>query len=188
VLTQEGVRDVFAFAGDGGLNNNTGGVSAPGDTIGQIQIDLEPWGTRPDGNAILGLTSPPGFPSCPASDRDPGGRQGPGEGKPVNLRLSGDNWEDLLAAPPPRARISNPPGPDPGGGHPAAARHRLADRRRCGSRGPLRRRRGHRGRHGAAGDARHPARHDAGPSSDEEIEIRVRLPEEATACSRPSTR
>jgi multidrug efflux pump len=47
VLTQEGVRDVFAFAGDGGLNNNTGGVSAPGDTIGQIQIDLEPWGHGP---------------------------------------------------------------------------------------------------------------------------------------------
>jgi multidrug efflux pump len=46
VLTQEGVRDVFAFAGDGGLNNNTGGVSAPSDTIGQIQIDLEPWGER----------------------------------------------------------------------------------------------------------------------------------------------
>jgi multidrug efflux pump len=50
VLTQEGVRDVFAFAGDGGLNNNTGGVSAPSDTIGQIQIDLEPWGARADGN------------------------------------------------------------------------------------------------------------------------------------------
>jgi multidrug efflux pump len=48
VLTQEGVRDVFAFAGDGGLNNNTGGVSAaPSDTIGQVQIDLEPWGRGP---------------------------------------------------------------------------------------------------------------------------------------------
>ena len=44
VLQEEGVRDVFAFAGDGGLNNNTGGVSAPGDTVGQIQIDLEAWG------------------------------------------------------------------------------------------------------------------------------------------------
>ena len=47
------MRDIFAFAGDGGLNNNTGGADAPADTIGQIQIDLAPWGTRPDGNVIL---------------------------------------------------------------------------------------------------------------------------------------
>jgi multidrug efflux pump len=98
VLTQEGVRDVFAFAGDGGLNNNTGGVSAPGDTIGQIQIDLEPWGERPDGNAdprraAARLSVLPGVETEILE-----AAQGPGEGKPVNLRLSGDNWEDLLAA------------------------------------------------------------------------------------------
>jgi multidrug efflux pump len=98
VLTQEGVRDVFAFAGDGGLNNNTGGVSAPGDTIGQIQIDLEPWGERPDGNVILDqlatrLSVLPGIETEILE-----AAQGPGEGKPVNLRLSGDNWDDLLAA------------------------------------------------------------------------------------------
>jgi multidrug efflux pump len=98
VLTQEGVRDVFAFAGDGGLNNNTGGVSAPSDTIGQIQVDLEPWGERPDGNVILEelaarLSVLPGIQTEILE-----AAQGPGEGKPVNLRLSGDNWEDLLAA------------------------------------------------------------------------------------------
>jgi multidrug efflux pump len=98
VLTQEGVRDVFAFAGDGGLNNNTGGVSAPSDTIGQIQVDLEPWGQRPDGNLILDelqarLSVLPGIQTEILE-----AAQGPGEGKPVNLRLSGDNWEELLAA------------------------------------------------------------------------------------------
>jgi multidrug efflux pump len=98
VITQEGVRDIFAFAGDGGLNNNTGGVSAPSDTIGQIQVDLEPWGARPAGNAILDemqarLSVLPGIETEILA-----AAQGPGESKPVNLRLSGDNWEDLLAA------------------------------------------------------------------------------------------
>jgi multidrug efflux pump len=98
VLTQDGVRDVFAFAGDGGLNNNTGGVSAPGDTIGQIQIDLEPWGEREDGNAILDelATRLAVLPGIETEILE--AAQGPGDGKPVNLRLSGDNWEDLLAA------------------------------------------------------------------------------------------
>jgi len=98
VITQDGVRDIFAFAGDGGLNNNTGGVSAPGDTIGQIQVDLEPWGARPAGNAILEemqarLSVLPGIETEILA-----AAQGPGESKPVNLRLSGDNWEDLQAA------------------------------------------------------------------------------------------
>jgi multidrug efflux pump len=97
VMTQEGVRDVFAFAGDGGLNNNTGGVSAPGDTIGQIQIDLEPWGERAEGRVILDdlarrLSVLPGIETEILE-----AAQGPGESKPVNLRLAGDDWEALLA-------------------------------------------------------------------------------------------
>jgi multidrug efflux pump len=98
VLQTDGVADVFAFAGDGGLNNNTGGQSAPADTIGQVQLDLLPWGERPDGNSILDALQV-------ELDRIPGIQtevleqaQGPGEGKPVNLRLSGDNWEELQAA------------------------------------------------------------------------------------------
>ncbi len=98
VLQEEGVRDVFAFAGDGGLNNNTGGVSAPADTVGQIQIDLEPWGQRDDGNVILDrlatrLAVLPGIETEILEQA-----QGPGEGKPVNLRLTGEDWADLLTA------------------------------------------------------------------------------------------
>ncbi|MDG4648777.1 efflux RND transporter permease subunit [Roseibacterium sp. SDUM158017] len=98
VLDHEGIRDVFAFAGDGGLNNNTGGVSAPGDTIGQVQIDLEPWGQREDGDVVLDRLQA-------RLDQLPGIRteifessQGPGESKPVSLRLSSDDWAALTAA------------------------------------------------------------------------------------------
>ena len=37
---------VFAFAGAGGLNQNTGGASGPNDTIGQVQVELVPWEDR----------------------------------------------------------------------------------------------------------------------------------------------
>ncbi|MBF9047376.1 AcrB/AcrD/AcrF family protein [Rhodobacterales bacterium LSUCC0031] len=98
VLQAEGVRDVFAFAGDGGLNNNTGGVAAPVDTIGQIQLDLEPWGQRPDGDLILArlqdrLNALPGIETEIFSQS-----RGPASGKPLHLRLSGDNWAELQDA------------------------------------------------------------------------------------------
>ncbi|AHM05164.1 RND multidrug efflux transporter, Acriflavin resistance protein [Roseibacterium elongatum DSM 19469] len=98
VLGTPGIRDVFAFAGDGGLNNNTGGASAPADTIGQVQVDLEPWGERADGDLILDRLQT-------RLDRIPGieveifsQANGPASGKPVDLRLSGDNWDELQAA------------------------------------------------------------------------------------------
>ncbi|MBL4628569.1 MAG: efflux RND transporter permease subunit [Roseicyclus sp.] len=98
VLQQEGVRDVFAFAGSGGLDNNTGGAAAPGDTIGQVQIDLEPWGERADGDLILEQLQT-------RLDRLAGFEteiftltRGPANGKPLSLRLSGDNWQELQDA------------------------------------------------------------------------------------------
>jgi multidrug efflux pump len=41
-----GIKSVFSFAGAGGLNQNTAGASGPGDTIGQIQLELVPWEDR----------------------------------------------------------------------------------------------------------------------------------------------
>jgi len=98
VLGTPGVQDVFAFAGDGGLNNNTGGAAAPADTIGQVQIDLEPWGERADGDLILDrlqarLDQIPGIMVEIFSQA-----RGPASGKPIDLRLSGDNWEELQEA------------------------------------------------------------------------------------------
>jgi len=97
VMQTEGVRDVFAFAGDGGLSAGPGDTG-PVDTIGQVQIDFEPWGQREDGNLILDqltedLAALPGI-YTEISEQ----AQGPVQGKPVTLRLSGDNWEELQAA------------------------------------------------------------------------------------------
>ena len=98
VLQAEGVRDVFAFSGDGGLNNNTGGAEAPADTIGQVQIDLEPWDRRESGDVILERLSRElaGIPGIETEILEQA--QGPASSKPVTLRLSGDNWEELQAA------------------------------------------------------------------------------------------
>ena len=46
VLAHPGVDSVFAFAGAGGLNQNTAGASSPKDTIGQIQLETIPWDKR----------------------------------------------------------------------------------------------------------------------------------------------
>ena len=122
VMDTTGVRDVFAFSGQGGLNNNTGGAEQPRDTIGQVQFDLLPWDERPTIDAPValfgGLIEFPRTVIDPAFDGDvilaelqdrldqiPGIRteifsqsRGPASGKPVNLRLAGDNWEELQEA------------------------------------------------------------------------------------------
>ena len=121
IINTPGVQSTFAFAGGGGLNANTGGAGAPLDTIGQAQIELIPWEDRPakkhtnkifgfipwtsstmdaayDGNLVLN--------SLQAQlDNIPGVRtqilnlaMGPASAKPVHLRLKGNNWDDLLAA------------------------------------------------------------------------------------------
>ncbi|MBB5516499.1 multidrug efflux pump [Rubricella aquisinus] len=107
----EGVESIFAFAGDGGLNQNGGGAAVPQDTIGQIQIELESWRVRGDGNDILDALQA-------RFDQIPGiivelneQAQGPADGKPVHLRIKGDNWEELLvAAGQARAKFDATPG------------------------------------------------------------------------------
>lgn len=95
IASVDGIDAIFAFAGEGGLNTNTGGATGPLDTIGQIQIELAEWGTRRDDTEILDemqakMDSIPGiYTEILSQDR------GPAQGKPVSLRLKGDNWEEL---------------------------------------------------------------------------------------------
>jgi multidrug efflux pump len=134
ILGTPGIDSAFAFAGAGGLNNNTGGASGPRDAIGQIQIELTPWEDRPQAQIpapILGFDRIFGRELTrssvdPQFDGDlvlaelqsrmseiPGIytevlnlAQGPSSGKPVHLRISGPSQADLdTAAAAARARF-----------------------------------------------------------------------------------
>jgi len=94
------IESTFAFAGEGGLTQNTGGASPPIDTIGQVQIELVNWSERPigSGQGILDeinnrIADIPGIQAEVTEQA-----MGPASGKPLNLRLKGEDWEDLLAA------------------------------------------------------------------------------------------
>lgn len=100
LIETPGVQSIFAFAGNGGLNQAGDAGSVPNDTIGQIQLELEDWRVRGvnTGNAILAdarerAAQVPGV-YVELNEQ----AAGPGSGKPVFLRLSGGNWENLLAA------------------------------------------------------------------------------------------
>lgn len=123
VLAHPGIKTAFAFAGEGGLRNNTGGAQAPKDTIGQVQLETIAWGDRPiqrekwftvpflnidihrdvknpqwDGNTVLAeieaeLKLIPG-----AQIEILEANRGPASAKPVHLRIKGDDWNDLLDA------------------------------------------------------------------------------------------
>ncbi len=102
VLAHPGVDSVFAFAGAGGLNQNTSGAEKPKDTIAQIQLETIPWENRRDlpeldGNVIMkelieALEQLPGI-----QIEVLGIERGPASNKPVHLRLTGDNWPELLS-------------------------------------------------------------------------------------------
>ncbi|MCL7465821.1 efflux RND transporter permease subunit [Phaeovulum sp. NW3] len=103
VLGTPGVGAVFSFAGDGGLNQNTGGASAPRDTIGQIQVEMLPWDDRRHDPALDGDTIIEGV--LARLQEIPGIRveflaqaRGPASGKPIQLRLKGDDFSALDAA------------------------------------------------------------------------------------------
>ena len=96
VLQVEGVESIFAFAGKGGLDQNTKGGQAPIDAIGQVQIELAPWDERIKGTIILEkinqrLKTIPGIRAEVTEES-----MGPASGKPLALRLYGQNWQDLL--------------------------------------------------------------------------------------------
>lgn len=103
VLAHPGVQNAFSFAGDGGLNNNTGGAQPPLDTIGQVQLETIPWedrANRPDldGNVVLAeLTEQLRvIPGIRFEILEQTG--GPGAAKPVHLRLKGDDFDQLREA------------------------------------------------------------------------------------------
>jgi multidrug efflux pump len=118
ILSHPAVVNVFSFAGEGGLNTDASGAQTPPDTIGQVQFEIIPWEDRPtqteswfngwftrevtatefDGDTVIDeinaeLAELPGF---EAEIRALA--QGPASGKPVHLRIKGDNWETLTAA------------------------------------------------------------------------------------------
>ncbi|PIE15293.1 MAG: acriflavine resistance protein B [Rhodobacterales bacterium] len=102
-LNTEGIRSTFAFAGAGGLNQNTGGKNRPLDSIGQVQIELTPWQDRKgnpalSGNAVM-KTLRDQLAQLPAIQTEVFEFSGgPADAKPVNLRLKGTNWDDLKQA------------------------------------------------------------------------------------------
>lgn len=121
VRTTPGVKNVFAFAGEGGINQNTGGASGPRDQIGQIQIEMETWEDRPYTSEqawFLGFipyerrTPDPAYSGFTVVEElkarlahVPGIRTdvvaiagGPASAKAVALRLKGDDWRTLLDA------------------------------------------------------------------------------------------
>jgi len=131
IMRHPAVINVFSFAGEGGLNTDASGASTPPDTIGQVQFEIIPWEDRPtqsepilgglferevtadhfDGDTVLeeltGMVAAlPGFEvEIKALEG------GPASGKPVHLRLKGDEWEPLRAATNlARARFSETPG------------------------------------------------------------------------------
>ncbi len=104
IIDIRGVESIFAFGGSGGLNQNTSGAVSPGDTVGQVQIELVSWDIRDDwgaegkGKYILQQVTD-------AIDALPGIQfeileqtMGPASAKPVKLRITGTDWDDMLIA------------------------------------------------------------------------------------------
>ncbi|MCT8160234.1 efflux RND transporter permease subunit [Pseudoruegeria sp. SHC-113] len=96
VLGTPGIQSAFAFAGNGGLDNNTGGAQPPRDTIGQIQIEMIPWEDRKDiaeldGDRVLDALEAR-LATVPAVKTEILTlSNGPASAKPVHLRIKGDD-------------------------------------------------------------------------------------------------
>ncbi|MCC5987018.1 MAG: efflux RND transporter permease subunit [Pararhodobacter sp.] len=103
VLNEPGVAASFAFAGQGGLNTNTGGARGPRDAIGQIQFELLNWDQRGDDPSLRGQVILDRMQA--EFDRIPGiyteymiMSGGPAGQKPLHLRLTGDDFDALEEA------------------------------------------------------------------------------------------
>ncbi|MFN7002111.1 MAG: efflux RND transporter permease subunit [Roseinatronobacter sp.] len=102
-MAEPGIASVFAFAGDGGLNTNTAGQGPPRDSIGQIQFELVHWRERqgiPEmrGSVILDRLGAQ-FAELPGIFTEfLVASGGPSSAKPVHLRLKGSEFDDLEEA------------------------------------------------------------------------------------------
>ena len=100
VLDERGVAASFAFAGEGGLNANTAGAQAPRDAIGQIQFELLDWPLREGNPELRGQVILDRMQA--EFDRIPGifteyqiMTGGPAGQKPLHLRLTGEDFDTL---------------------------------------------------------------------------------------------
>ncbi len=103
VLAHPGISNAFSFAGEGGLDTGGPGSFAPDETIGQVQFETIPWEQRADrpdldGNIVIAelaeqLAQIPGIKTEVTEVAD-----GPAQGKPVHLRLKGDDFSVLTEA------------------------------------------------------------------------------------------
>ena len=103
IIGIEGISSVFTTTGEGGINNQASG--GPADTIGKLQLEFDLWEDRQkldnfatDTRKIIEqienkLNSTPGIKIDIQTEAS-----GPEQGKPLSLRLSGNNWAELLEA------------------------------------------------------------------------------------------
>jgi len=103
MLDERGVAASFAFAGAGGLNANTAGAQSPRDTIGQIQFELVNWDDRGDDETLRGQVvldrMEARFAQIPGIITETMIMSGgPGASKPIQLRLLGSDFEALSSA------------------------------------------------------------------------------------------
>ena len=100
MINEPGVAASFAFGGSGGLNANTAGAQAPRDAIGQIQFELVNWDDRGDDENLRGQLV---LDRMEAQFRAIPGiiteymimSGGPASAKPIHLRLIGDEFDTL---------------------------------------------------------------------------------------------
>ncbi|MDT8345229.1 MAG: efflux RND transporter permease subunit, partial [Thermohalobaculum sp.] len=93
----DGVASVFAFSGAGGLAAKSG-AEGPPDAIGQVQVELAPWSQRGPGRPIIAeierrVADIPGVIAELSEQKD-----GPQQGKPIQLELRSNDWAALNAA------------------------------------------------------------------------------------------
>ena len=116
VLDHPGIINAFSFAGEGGLNTDSSGAGTPKEMIGQVQFETIPWDDRADrpdldGDIVIAelterLSSLPGVKIEILAQA-----RGPASGKPVHLRLKTDNFDTLTeAAARARAQFDATPG------------------------------------------------------------------------------